>query len=525
MTERHVLTIDLGTSGPKAAVVSDAGAVVGSARASVRTVFTDDGGAEQDPEEVWRATVESATGALADAAVAPDAVVAVAVSSQYSSIVPVAADGSPTGNMLLWMDHRGASKRLKRLAGYPKRADSPADLLRWWRLHGLPPVGGGLSLTHMRWVRFARPEQYARTDVFLEPVDYLTLRLTGRATANQCSAYMELMVDNRTVGATDWEPSLVAQSLVDPDKLPELVPVGSEVGPLLPAVAEALGLPARTPVLSGINDTQAGAIAAGAFAGTHAGLALGTTSVITTHVDRKKTDPFHTLFTLPSPIGDRYLVSAENGVAGVAVDSFLDGIADPDDPFGPAGPLEDRYAAFNEAAAAAGAGAGGVLFLPWLRGSLAPSADAKVRGAFLNIGLETTRSDLARAVLEGVAFNLRWLRPPVEKLIGRDISHFVFYGGGATSDLWAEIMADVLGSPVHQLAQAGFANSLGTGLFAFERLGLVDASELAGRVAVRGVHEPDRERAARYDETAEVFESAFKRTRPLFHRLNSSRRR
>ena len=506
----HVLTIDLGTSGPKAAVVSHSGVVVGAARASVRTAFSDDGGAEQDPEAVWAATLDAASRALADAGVAPDSFVAVVASAQYSSVVPVGADGTPTGNMLVWMDQRGAPKRLKRLPGHPRFGDSPVALLRWLRVHGIPPIEAGMSLTHMRWVRFARPDVYDRTRSFVEPVDYLTARFTGRVTANQCSAFMMLLTDNRTVGTTAWEPRLVKQSRIDADKLPELVPVGSVVGPLLPEVAETLGLPPSTPVLSGINDTQAGAVAAGAFSGSHAGLALGTTSVIITHVDRKKTDPFNSLFTLPSPIGDTHLVSAENGVAGVAVDHFLDELVYADDAFHTARSVDDRYQAFNEAAAAAGPGAGGVLFLPWLRGSIAPSAEARMRGGFINVGLDTTRADLARAVFEGVALNLRWLQGPVEKFIKRKISHFVFYGGGAQSDTWSQIMADVLRTPIHQLAEPGFANSLGTAMFAFERLGMLDRDELASTVPVGTVYEPDDAAAARYDDVAGVFVDAFR---------------
>lgn len=522
VTTRHVLTVDLGTSGPKAAVVSEEGRVVGSSRASVRTAFGAGGAATQDAEAVWSATVEACTGALADAGVEPGSFVAIVCSAQYSSVVPVAADGTPVGEMVTWMDQRGRPKALKRLPGYPKGADTPVQLLRWLRTHGLPPISGGMSLTHMRHIRYAQPEVYRETRAFLEPVDYLTARFTGRPTANQCSSFMMLLADNRRTGTVGWDAELVAQSLIDPDRLPESVPVGSVVGTLRPDVAEALGLPATVPVLSGINDTQAGAVAAGAFSGDHAGLALGTTSVIVTHLDRKKTDPIHTLFTMPSPLGDSHLLSAENGVAGVAVDYVCDSIVFPDDPFSTPEQV-DRYEAFNDAVTRSDAGAGGALFLPWLRGSLAPTADPRMRGGFLNIGLDTTRNDLARATFEGVALNLRWMRKPVESFVKRRFSHFVFYGGGASSDVWSQVMADVLGSPVHQLDQPGFANSLGTAMFGLERRGIVDAAEVGERITVRKVHDPDPALRDLYDERAGVFTDAFKRVRPLSRRLNKGR--
>src|SRR5690606_33790701 len=104
------------------------------------------------------------------------------------------------------------------------------------------------------------------------------------------------------------------------------------------------------------------------------------------------------------------------------------------------------------AAATAPPGSNGVLFLPWVDGALAPVADANVRGGFVNMSLQTTREDLARAVLEGVAYSFRWLRESSERFAKRPITHFYFYGGGALSEVWSQINADVLGAPVHQLA-------------------------------------------------------------------------
>jgi xylulokinase len=517
MTDQHILTIDLGTSGPKAAVVSTEGTLVGAARASVSTNFGPKGAAEQDAEVVWQATLDAARGALATAD--RPAVVGVVASAQYSSIVPVGTDGRPVAPMITWMDQRGSPKRLRRLAGYPRLADSPLELLQYLRVHGLAPLEPGMSLNHMRWFRYARPELYERTASFLEPVDYVTARLTGRMTANQCSSFMQMLADNRSVPSAGWHRGLVQASMIDADKLPEPVPVGSIVGTVLPGVADALGIPASTPVLSGINDTQAGGVAAGAFSGSHAGLALGTTAVIVTHMDKKKVNPLRSLYTMPSPLGGAHMLSAENGVAGVAVNYFLDSLVYPDDAFDTPETIDDRYLAFNRAAATSKPGAGGVLFLPWLRGSLAPQGDGRMRGGFLHAGLDTTRGDLARAVLEGVALNLRWLQGPVEKFVNRRISHYVFYGGGAHSDLWSSVIADVLDKPVHQMADAGFANSIGTAVFGFDRLGITGASDVIDRLRIHGVYEPATANRTRYDELAATFADAFKRTRPLSHRL------
>ncbi|MEO6627927.1 MAG: FGGY-family carbohydrate kinase [Aquihabitans sp.] len=528
MPTLHLLTIDLGTSGPKVAVVADDGRLVGAARGVVRTSREPDGAVEQDAEAVWRATLDTAAAALRQAGVARDSIVAVVASAQYSSIVPVAADGTPVGPMITWMDHRGSPKRLRRLEGFPRSADRPPALLRSVRIHGLAPVEAGMSLNHMRWIRYGQPEIYERTASLLEPVDYLTARLTGRCTANRCSSLMQILSDNRSASdpAADhqWHPDLVAASLIDPAKLPEAVPVGSIVGTLLPDIAEALGLLATTPVLSGINDTQAGAIAAGAWRGDHAGLAIGTTSVIATHVRKKKLNPLRMLFTMPSPLGETYLVAAENGVAGAAVDHYLDRFVYADDAFGAPATADERYQIFDQAIDQSAPGAGGVLFLPWLAGSLAPKADGRMRGGFVGMGLDTTRHDLVRAVAEGVALNLRRLQGPVETFVDRQITSYKFYGGGSGSPAWAQVLANVLRRPVHRVADGGYANSIGAAMFGFDRLGIASATDLADRLPIADTSEPETAHCARYDDRYGAFEDAFRRTRPLMHRLRDLER-
>ena len=187
-----------------------------------------------------------------------DDIVAVICSSQYSSIIPVDRDGQPTSNLVLWQDHRGTKKDLRHLPDFPRHADNPLDKLRWLRVHGIPPIADGLSMAHMRHLKFSRPDVYERSAWLLEPMDYVTMRLTGRATANQASAFMYLMTDNRRLDITDYDPHLVAASLIDREKLPELVPMDTIVGTLLPEVAEELGLSPSTRVVTALNDTQAG---------------------------------------------------------------------------------------------------------------------------------------------------------------------------------------------------------------------------------------------------------------------------
>lgn len=516
----YVLAVDLGTSGPKAAVVSLQGKIMSRGRAHVETLAVD-GGVEQDPEAVWEACKVACRRCVADSGLPPADIQAVICSSQYSSVVPVDREGRPTMNMILWQDRRGDPRLLKKSTSFPRNADNPVQLLRWIRIHGLPPVGEGAeSLGHARYIKFARPDVYARTDKFLEPMDFVNLRLTGRAAANLCTAFMFLVTDNRNLEGTQYSEPLLRYSLVDREKMPELVPINSILGTLKPDVAADLGLLPSTRVITGLNDTQSGGMGTAAFRGNHAGISVGTTSVMISHAPFKKTDVLHAMLTMPSPVPKTYFVMAENGVGGAALEHFLEHLIYSKDDFGDLG-HEDRFTALDRAVRSVAPGSEGVLFLPWMSGSIAPAADSKMRGGFLNLSLTTRRSHLARAVLEGVALNLRWLRGPVEKFVKHPFSHFVYYGGGAESDAWSQIMADVLGSPVHQMDEPQYATCLGAALLAFERLGLLRFDEFERLIPIRRVYEPNPANRAVYDALFEQFVAAFKRTRPIFRALNT----
>jgi xylulokinase len=514
-----ILAIDLGTTNVKAAVVERDGSLLGTGRRSVETIHTPNDGAEQDAELVWESVLAAAEDALAEM---PNraGVRGIACASQYSSIVPVAADGRPTGNMVVWMDKRGGPDRLAKLPGGHRMKSGPYRMLRWVQIHGIPPLPSGAdSLAHMRWIKLARPDVYERTAAFLEPMDYVTARLSGRLVTNMCSSFMSLLTDNRP-GRFGYHPSLVKWSGLDEEKLPKVVPVDEPIGRILPEIAQRLGLSNATVVFPAINDTQAGGVGASAFAGDHAGISIGTTAVCITHVSFKKTDIINSLVSMPSPIPGQYFVMAEAGVGGAALEYFLERLVFATDRFGDHG-LEGKFAALEKAIASIEPGSNGVLFLPWLTGSIAPAEDGKVRGGFLNLSLQTTREHLARAVLEGVAFNLRWVQERVAAFSKRRISRIKFYGGGALSSAWAQIFADVLGRPVEQLRDPEYAVSRGVALLGFHRLGELALEDIEAGVPIEAVYEPRSDAAVRYDEMFKQFVRVFKRNRSVFRALNA----
>ena len=518
MSEPHVIAIDQGTTNIKIALIGLQGKVTSSASSPIPLITLPHGGAEQDPELIW-STVKTLIRRIMDGTDVPAAdVKGLICISQYSSIIPVDSNGTPTMNMVMHLDRRGSRSRLKQYPGF--KPDSPLRQLRWLKTHGIPPIGSGVdSVSHMRFIKYGCPEVYEKTAAFLEPMDYLTMKFTGRVTANQCTVLMMLGMDNRKLNNTSYHEDLIRYSGIDRAKWPELVSTDAIVGTVLPDVAAEIGLSSDTQVITGGNDTQAGGIATHSYQGDHGALSIGTTGVIITHTNKMRTDVMNSLISMPSPMPDTYFVMAENGLAGKVLESFLQNLIYPNDTFADHG-QEETFRAFDEVLASVPPGSNGVVFQPWMNGASAPVSAPYMRGGMLNLTLDTTREEMAKAAVEGVMMNLHWLRLAVEKFTKRPFSHITFYSGGALSRESAQIMADVFQIPIHQAADPEHVVSLGGAYLAFDRLKLKKIEDTSGMLPIQKVLEPRREFAATYAAAYDRFQKGFKHTRPFYKAIN-----
>jgi xylulokinase len=389
------------------------------------------------------------------------------------SVIPVDANGLPTGPCVLWMDTRGAEHNLTLL--------TDESFMLFVERHGLIPLPSGTdNIAHIHVLREFHPDAYRSAAAFVEPMDYVNARLTGRIGATQSTAFGQLVCDNRTWGATDYDPDLVAATGLDPDKLAPLLPMNGIVGSVTTATAAELGIAEGTPVTTGTIDSITSAIGSGALTARDASVIVGTTSVMVTHIDEHRCDLGAGILAVPSPLTGKYYVLAENGVGGRALEWAMRLL----------GYGEDFDLAVGDAETIDPL-ADGVHFLPWLLGSIAPRPNDDVRGAFGGLSLHHDRRHLVRAVMEGVALNLAWLRPAFESFVGHDFGSVRFGGGGALSDLWAQILADALDRPVHQLEEPRATNARGAAFLAFSTLGMLSIDDVPSLLRVRAVREPD----------------------------------
>jgi xylulokinase len=516
---RHVLAIDLGTSALKVALVSVTGEVVAAEEAAHRAELLPGGGAEQDPEGWWALISQVSSRLMARGTVAAGEVAAVCCTAQWSGTVPVDGDGRPVRNAIIWMDSRGAPYA-RRITGGPVRVRGygPDKLARWIRkTGGIPSHSGKDSLAHILWLKHAEPESYRAASLFLEPKDWLNLLLTGRAAASFDSIALHWVTDNRDPARIRYDQALLRRAGVPQEKLPPLRAATDVLGPLLAGPAAALGVPAGLPVVTGTPDLHSAAIGSGATRDFQAHLYVGTSSWLTCHVPFKRTDMLRNIASLPSAIPGRYFVADEQETAGAALTFLRDRVLFDGDP--PPG----AYRAFDQMAASAPAGSGGVIFTPWLYGERTPVEDHLLRGGFHNLSLSTTRDDLVRAVYEGVALNTRWLLSAVERFTKRRLGPIRFIGGGARSGVWCQIFADVLGREIEQVADPVNAGARGVGMLAAVALGELTFDEIPGRVSVTASYRPDPGTAGLYGMLYDEFVGLYKRNHKAHARLNGAR--
>ena len=224
---------------------------------------------------------------------------------------------------------------------------------------------------------------------------------------------------------------------------------------------------------------------------------------------------------MPSPLPGKYYVADEQEVAGASLNWLRDNVFFPDDALRRSPVPDDWYRRLDDVAGTAPAGANGVIFTPWLNGERTPVDDHRLRGGWHDLSLQTTRADLLRSVLEGVAYNSRWLLGCVERFTGKEFPALNFIGGGAESQLWCRIMADVLDRPIRQVAHPIRANARGAAALVALTLGQATLDDVARSVDIVETFMPEPANRAVYDELFREFRAIHKQTKGIYARLHA----
>ncbi len=521
--EPVILAIDHGTSSMKVALITVNGTVLGWESEPVRLLLTPDGGAEQSPEEWWQAFVNCTRRVLSKGLVKANRVKAICCSTQGEGTIPVDKDGKALMNCILWMDMRGAANLKKQFSGLINVTGAGLNnTLRWIRLTGgMPSMTGKDPAAHMLLIRDQYPDVYAKTHKFLNVLDYLNLRLTGRFTATFDSILTSWVTDNRDPDAIRYSPDLIKDCGIDANKFPEIVLCTAVLGNLQEEAASALGLSKDVKVVAGAIDNTAAAIGSGAVEDYIPHLYIGTSSWVTAHVPYKKTDITSSMASLPCAVPGRYLLVALQATAGGNLTWLRDNILYHKDELLQEADVPDIFKVLDQITARTPAGSNGVIYTPWIWGERAPVEDKNLRAGLYNLSLNNHREDIIRAFLEGIALNTRWLMEPVERFMNRKVPAINIVGGGAQSDVWCQIFADVMNVQIRQVTDPVQANARGAAWIGAVGLGEITYADVAKLVRFKKTYVPDSQNRGLYDTRFGVYKDIYKQMNGIYKRLNS----
>ena len=500
-----VLGYDFGTSAVKAALFDRNGVLAAQASRPLPLHLPESGWAEQDADDWWQAMVSATSGVLATVPAVESRIAAIGLSAQMGGVVPVDAEGNALHRALIWLDTRSADIAREITGGWLRVAGyGPVKLARWLRLTGgAPSLSGKDAISKIVWLRRNRPALRPRLSKLLDVKDYILARCTGRFVTSFDCAHLTWLFDARPRRKC-WSPVLLNSIGLDPALLPEIGGASDVAGGLTAKAAAALGLSPGTPVTVGAGDVAAAAIGAGNPEHGSLHLYLGTSAWLATRIPRSRVDPLTSIGSLSFADGQGYLLIATQENAGACISWGLKllGLAD------------DDFCGFEAAARRFTPSAEAAMFFPWLSGERVPVDDAHIRGGFANLSLRSGRDEIAYAIHEGVALNLRWAMKSFDRLSGRAGQRLRLVGGGARNEFWAQLFADVLGREVEVGAAPEQCGTRGAAMTAAVAVGWYPNLDAAAAMAKPGrVFAPNAAVAALYDIRFRRFASFYSRVR------------
>ena len=421
---KYIIGIDVGTQSLRSGVLAANGEFLYVASHEYSPDFYEGNRAEQDTESWREALIDTLSQVGVYLAWNPEiAPECIAITSQRASVIPVDRKGEPLHPALMWQDKRARAECDEISAKY-----SMEELYRMCGLR-LDPY---FSLPKMLWLKNNRPEIWEKTYKLIGVQDYIALLLTGNYVTDRSQACRTMLLDITTL---EWNDELLKSCGVPREMLPELIEPGAKAGELLVSTAKQVALQAGLPVLLCGGDQQCAALALGLFSKGDATANTGTGSFVLGYTDKPAFDEKQRVLCSAAAIPGERIVEAGIYASGATYNWCRKQF------FGESGFEDVDFEKLNDEAAASPAGANGVISLPHFSGSAAPYWNPLAKGLFFNLGLGTTRGDLCRAVLEGIAGEISDNLALISHNAGA-VERLYVAGGLTKSPLYCQIMAD-----------------------------------------------------------------------------------
>ena len=489
----YYIGIDLGTSAVKLLLVDEDGGILNTVTRDYPLEFPQPGWSQQNPEDWKRAVLEGTPQLLRGFDGAK--VAGIGCGGQMHGLVVLDEADRVIRPAILWNDGRTAAQvdYLNGTVGKETLARLTANI-----------AFAGFTAPKLLWMRENEPENFARIRKIMLPKDYINYILTGVHCCDYSDASGMLLLD---VEHKCWSAEMLSICGVTPEQMPRLYESFEVVGTVRPEMAAALGIPENTKVVAGAGDNAAAAVGTGVVGEGGCNISLGTSGTVFISSKQFGMDPNNALHAFAHADGGWHLMGCM--LSAASCNKWLcDDILKTTD-----------YAAEQRDITPEKLGRNHVYFLPYLMGERSPINDTNARGTFIGMTMDTSRSDLVQAVLEGVAFAIRD-SVEVARSLGLEIPSTKICGGGSKSPLWRTIFANVLGIPLEVLKTEqgpGYGGAMlamvGCGRYESVQAAADALVEVADRV------EPDPELTERYEARYQQFRTIYPALRQVFPQL------
>ena len=527
----YVIAYDIGTTGVKTCLfeVGDTLRLLAGEYEGYGLYILPGGGAEQDADEWWAAMAKSTRRLLEKTGTDPKSIAGISFCSQMQGLVLVDEAGCALRRPMSYMDQRGSREFAAcQTHGLTISGVNALMLLRSLRRTRAASTSVKDPLWKYKWVQQNEPEVYAKIHKWLDVKEYLIGRCTGQFVMTRDSAYSTFLYDSRPDKGC-WSRALCRMYGVEFDHLPRIIECTDVAGTLTARAAQDLGLAEGCPVYGGGGDATLIGVGAGCTEVGQTHIYSGTSGWVSTVIGRQKVDIVSMIAGIVGAQAGKYNYCAEMETAGkcfewVKEHLVLDeigiylqktNVAESQESV-----YESLYDYMTDTIEAIPPGAGGVIFTPWLHGNRCPFEDPKAAGMFFNIRLDTGKTEMLRAVLEGICYHLRWMLECQDKKV-KIASTLRFVGGGALSRVTCQILADVTGRTVETVADTKDVGAVGAAMLVAVGSGqIADLTQAAGLIRPAARYTPDPANQALYDRNYKVFKNLYAANKKNFAALN-----
>ena len=483
--------LDVGTGGARAVAVNHSGEIVAEASSEYPLHTPRPGWTEQDPEDWWKGAKEVLAKVAAEAG---EEVGGIGLTGQMHGSVFLDRSDEVIRPALLWNDQRTQAQcdRITQSVGDERLISIAGN-----------PALTGFQAPKIVWLRDVEPDNYGQVARVLLPKDYVRLRLTGEHATDASDAAGTLLLD---IQARDWSGEILDALEIPQEWMPKVYEGSENSGALRESVAEELGLPPGIPVAAGGGDNAAAAIGTGIVRPGLVNSSVGTSGVLFAHAEEFTPDPSGRLHAFCHAVPGAYHLMGVTLSAGGSLSWWRETLG---------GDFDELVGEASDVPS----GSEGLVFLPYLSGERTPHLDPKARGAFFGLTARHGAPHMTRAVMEGVIFSLRDSLEIMRDL-GVPVDDVRATGGGARSDLWRRLQADIYATPIRRTV-ADEGPAYGAALLAGVASGTyADVDEATSVVKLREeITEPDPEISKVYEKYYEIYRSLYPATRSAMSRL------